>query len=188
MQLHYSTLLSGVWLLSLAKFLQYIFLLLLPLSFYTQGEWGGGGPKERWRQSDKARRINQVQADKDVETANRKDRKMSPSHRPVGGLAANPDCAIAAVFRYTQACSEVIQPAYSVSAFISLMQHTHRRVLIFYLYTHGKDLITCLGKSRTVEIFQDDGTNKQTNKRYIICRKQWISHDNGRMISTTMSS
>lgn len=45
----------------------------------------------------KARGINQVQADKEIETGKRKDRKMSPSIGPVCGLAANLDCAIAAV-------------------------------------------------------------------------------------------
>lgn len=44
-----------------------------------------------------ARGINQVQADKEIETGKRKDRKMSPSNGPVCGLAANLDCAIDAV-------------------------------------------------------------------------------------------
>lgn len=30
--------------------------------------------------------LKQVQADKEKETGMRKERKMSPSHRPVGGL------------------------------------------------------------------------------------------------------
>lgn len=45
-----------------------------------------------------ARGINQVQAEKEIETRKRKDRRMSPSIEPVCGLAANLDCAIAAVF------------------------------------------------------------------------------------------
>lgn len=45
-----------------------------------------------------ARRINQVQADKEIETGNRKDRRLSPTIGPVCGLSANLDGAITALF------------------------------------------------------------------------------------------
>lgn len=85
---------------------RYLYLAKFYFYIYPSGPWvftrkwsEGEVDKRRDEGSlTEARGINQVQADEEIETGKRKDRKMSPSNGPVCGLAANLDCAMDAVF------------------------------------------------------------------------------------------